>query len=130
MGEDLGDIYNEVTKIMISFKIPFGFSGFDYLRKAILMCIEDEDLMTEVTNKLYPRLAKIFDTNQLHIERNIRSAIEKAYELDGLLALNEHCMQIVYKNEYKFTNSEMIYMIIEIVKLKLMKKDYIKNNCT
>lgn len=126
MDVENNEIYDEVTQILISFKIPFGMSGFDYLRNAVLKCVEEEEYLNQVTNKLYPYLADKFETNQLHIERNIRSAIEKAYDLNGLLTLNEYCKQVVYKNEYKFTNSEMIVLVLEILKIKLYKKYYIK----
>jgi len=119
-------LYNEVTKILIKFKVPLNILGFDILRMAIMKCFYEESFLENITTKLYPYLAEKFDTSRLHIERNIRNAIDKAYEAKGLLTINEYCMEVVYRNNYKFTNSEMISSIVKILSLKVKKEEFLK----
>jgi two-component system response regulator (stage 0 sporulation protein A) len=53
-------------------------SGFRYLVEAIKMVYKNPDILGRVTKKLYPDLARKFQTNPSRVERNIRHAIETA----------------------------------------------------
>ena len=120
-------LFNDVTEILISLKIPPEMSGFDFLREAIIACFIDPSYQNNVTTKLYPFLAESFDTNRMHIERNMRNAIEKAQIYKGLFALNEFCDMLVYTNEKsKYSNSEIIFIVVECLKIKNMKREFKK----
>lgn len=122
------DLYNDITETLISLKIPPEMSGFDYLREAIIACFVDPAFQNNITTRLYPTLAETFDANQMHIERNMRSAIEKARIFNGLFALNEFCDMLVYTNsKTKFSNSEVIFIVVEYIKIKNMKREFVEN---
>lgn len=124
------ELYHEVTMILNNFKIPASMAGFDFLRSAVLECFKHKELCDGNTTLLYKHLAQILETNVPHIERNIRNAIEKAFSLDGLLAINEYCETVVYQNTFKFTNSEFIYSIVEIIRIRMMKKNLARQYCS
>lgn len=118
------DLYNDVTKILNSLKISTDLSGFEYLRKGIILCFLEDEYLENITTRLYPVLAKEYKTNSITVERNIRSAIESAFNIDGLRALNLYYDMIIYRGDCKLTNSELIFIIIEILKLKDLKMKY------
>jgi len=74
------NLASEVTKVMHEIGIPAHVKGFQYIREAILMVVEDVSLLGSVTKELYPRVAKKYDTGGSQVERGIRNAIKLAWE--------------------------------------------------
>lgn len=116
------EVYIEITDILLHCQIKPNVSGFDYLRTAIRMCIEDADLKTGITKRLYPEVGKLFGTSGVTVERGIRTAIESAYNRGGLLEVNELCGAVIYNNDYKLSNSEMITTIVEVLAMRKNKE--------
>ena len=67
-----------VTGILKEFGIPAHLKGYGYLRDAIVSCIDDSQLLENVTKGLYPTVAKHFNTTTSRTERAIRHAIGQA----------------------------------------------------
>jgi len=122
MEEEQSENYRDITIILNNFKVPSNIMGFEYIRSAVLACLEDEALTESITKCIYPYLSKLYDTNIQHIERNIRNAVDRSFELKGMLALNEYCGMVVCNNEHKFTNGEMVFTVLEIMKIRRLKR--------
>lgn len=105
------------------FCIDVSSMGYDYLKRAIELCCEDESLINKVTTELYFIIAREFDVTNLNVERAIRNVLDKAYKEGGMLELNEFFNAIVYKNEEKFSNSEFIAIMVKLIKFQLMKDE-------
>lgn len=119
------------TTILMYLKISPGSLGFDYMRQAIILCYHDKSLIQFVTKKLYPQVGEYFHVKANIVERSIRTAINKAYECGGLLGLNDFYNVIVYTNKFKYTNSELISIIVEKIRIDIMKEEFYsdpKNN--
>lgn len=43
-----------VTKMMLDIGVPAHLNGFRYLREAVMMCLEDMEVVSSVTKLLYP----------------------------------------------------------------------------
>lgn len=113
------------TTILMCLKINPGSLGFDYMRQAIILCYNDRSLLKLITKKLYPQVANIFNVKANIVERSIRAAIDKAYSCGGLLGLNDFYNVIVYTNKFKFTNSELIAIIVEKIRIDIMKEKFL-----
>lgn len=114
---------NEITELLINLKINPNMAGFDYLRAAVDFCLKDEALKSNITTRLYPLLSKRFKTKPSIIERCIRFAITSAFENGGLLYLNNFYDTIVYKNNFIYSNAELISIIVEKIQLdRVLKK--------
>ena len=74
------DIRCYVTRIMLELGMPAHLRGYHYLREAILMSMENMELVGSVTKLLYPEIAKTFQTTNVKVERAIRSVIEVGWE--------------------------------------------------
>jgi two-component system response regulator (stage 0 sporulation protein A) len=69
-----------VTKIIREIGIPANVKGYHYLREAIVLTVNDMEMIDSITKVLYPAVAEKFDTTPSQVERSIRSAINLAWE--------------------------------------------------
>lgn len=110
-----------VTDIIHDIGVPAHIKGYQYLREAILMVIDDMDTINAVTKVLYPAVAKRFDTTASRVERAIRHAIEVAWDRGDLDVLQKYFGYTVNAIKGKPTNSEFIAMIADKISLEQSK---------
>ncbi len=112
------DIESQVTKIIHQIGVPAHIKGYQYLRTAILMTIDDSNIINSVTKVLYPTVAKQYSTTTSRVERAIRHAIEVAWDRGDIDTLNSYFGYTIQNNRGKPTNSEFIAMIADNLRLK------------
>lgn len=117
-GNTPPDIETQVTKIIHQIGVPAHIKGYQYLRTAILMTINDNDIINSVTKVLYPSVAKKYATTTSRVERAIRHAIEVAWDRGDIDTLNSYFGYTIQNNRGKPTNSEFIAMIADNLRLK------------
>ncbi len=113
------DLEAHVTRIIHQVGIPAHIKGYRYLRFAIMMVVQDNRIIGEVTKTLYPTVAREFDTTSSRVERAIRHAIEVAWDRGDVDVLNSYFGYTVQNCKGKPTNSEFIAMIADHLRLKL-----------
>jgi len=92
--------------------------GYQYLREAIILTINDMDIINAVTKVLYPAVAKKFNTTPSRVERAIRHAIEVAWDRGDIEVLQRFFGYTVSNIKGKPTNSEFIAMIADNLSLR------------
>lgn len=102
-----------ITKIFISVGIPPHIKGYQYLREAIKLSIEDPDIINSITKKLYPGVAQRFDTSPSKVERAIRHAIEVGWNRGKIENINSLFGVRVYSQNEKPTNGEFIALVAD-----------------
>ncbi|MFA5562057.1 MAG: sporulation transcription factor Spo0A [Eubacteriales bacterium] len=112
------DIETQVTKIIHQIGVPAHIKGYQYLRTAILLTINDNEIINSVTKVLYPSVAKKYATTTSRVERAIRHAIEVAWDRGDIDTLNSYFGYTIQNNRGKPTNSEFIAMIADNMRLK------------
>ena len=117
-SRDETDLEAQVTKIIHQIGVPAHIKGYQYLRTAIIMTIEDTEVINSVTKVLYPSVAKQYSTTSSRVERAIRHAIEVAWDRGDLDVLNSFFGYTVQNSRGKPTNSEFIAMIADNLRLK------------
>ena len=113
-----------VTSIIHEVGVPAHIKGYQYVREAIMITVENMDVINSVTKVLYPEVAKRYHTTPSRVERAIRHAIEVAWDRGDLETLQRFFGYTVSNAKGKPTNSEFIAMISDQIRLKL------KNNTT
>ncbi len=108
-----------VTAIIHEVGVPAHIKGYQYLREAILITVDDMDVINAVTKVLYPAVAKKFGTTPSRVERAIRHAIEVAWDRGDLETLQKYFGYTVSNAKGKPTNSEFIAMIADRLNLQL-----------
>ena len=101
----------KVTAIIHEVGVPAHIKGYQYLREAICIAVDDMDVINAVTKVLYPAVAKKFGTTSSRVERAIRHAIEVAWDRGDLETLQKYFGYTVSNAKGKPTNSEFIAMI-------------------
>ena len=113
------DIELVISDIMRQIVVPAHIKGYQYLRKAIMLCVEDSEMMGSVTKILYPTVAKEFKTTSSRVERAIRHAIEVAWDRGDVDVLSSYFGYTIQSQRGKPTNSEFIAMIADKITLAL-----------
>lgn len=108
----------EVTKIIHQVGVPAHIKGYQYLREAILMVIDEMSLLGAVTKELYPSIARKYSTTPSRVERAIRHAIELAWDRGNVEVINRFFGYTVHMDRGKPTNSEFIAMIADKLRLE------------
>lgn len=112
------NLENRVTDMIHEIGIPAHIKGYHYLRDAILMAIEDMDVLNAITKILYPTVAKKHHTTSSRVERAIRHAIEVAWGRGKLDTLDELFGYTVSHCKGKPTNSEFIALVSDTIRLE------------
>lgn len=123
-GEEPGHLSGEsqnlestVTSIIHEIGVPAHIKGYQYLREAIMIAVDDMDVINAVTKVLYPEVAKRFSTTPSRVERAIRHAIEVAWDRGDVDTLNSYFGYTIHNLRGKPTNSEFIAMIADKMRL-------------
>ncbi|MBE6966852.1 MAG: sporulation transcription factor Spo0A [Ruminococcaceae bacterium] len=107
-----------VTDIIHEIGVPAHIKGYQYLREAIILTVNDMEIINAVTKALYPAVARKFQTTPSRVERAIRHAIEVAWDRGDLETLQRFFGYTVSNIKGKPTNSEFIAMIADCLSLR------------
>ncbi len=113
------DIEVIVSDIMHQIGVPAHIKGYMYLREAIILSINNTEMMGSVTKLLYPTVAKTYKTTSSRVERAIRHAIEVAWDRGDVDVLSSYFGYTIQSSRGKPTNSEFIAMIADKLRLQL-----------
>ena len=108
-----------VTNTIHEIGVPAHIKGYQYIRDAIIMTINDMDTINAVTKVMYPAIAKKYNTTSSRVERAIRHAIEVAWDRGDIEVLQSFFGYTVSNVKGKPTNSEFISMISDKLRLKI-----------
>ncbi|MBQ8852302.1 MAG: sporulation transcription factor Spo0A [Oscillibacter sp.] len=115
------DLKDMVTEIIHDVGVPAHIKGYQYLRYAIILAVNDMEIINAVTKVLYPTVADYFGTTPSRVERAIRHAIEVAWDRGDLETLQRYFGYTVSNAKGKPTNSEFIAMIADRLTLEIKR---------
>lgn len=108
-----------ITDIIHQIGVPAHIKGYHYLREAIIMAVNDIEIMNSVTKCLYPSVAKKHGTTSSRVERAIRHAIEVAWDRGDVDVLNSYFGYTIHSGKGKPTNSEFIALIADKLRVNM-----------
>ena len=117
--EEQKDLNVVITEILHQIGVPAHIKGYQYVREAIRLTVEDPEMLNSVTKVLYPTVAKNFKSTSSRVERAIRHGIEVAWDRGDVDVLNSYFGYTIQNNRGKPTNSEFIAMIADKLRLRL-----------
>ncbi|MBQ4266091.1 MAG: sporulation transcription factor Spo0A [Clostridia bacterium] len=112
------NLEERIANLFLTVGIPAHIKGYQYLREAVKMVIENPDLMGRITKELYPGIAHRFGTTSSKVERAIRHAIEVAWNRGRIEALDEAFGRNVCSLDDKPTNGEFIALVSDRLRIK------------
>lgn len=108
----------DVTAIIHEIGVPAHIKGYQYLREAIIMSVNDIEMLNSITKILYPTIAKKYQTTASRVERAIRHAIEVAWSRGKMDTIDELFGYTINNGKGKPTNSEFIALIADRIRLE------------
>ncbi|MBQ7327731.1 MAG: sporulation transcription factor Spo0A [Clostridia bacterium] len=102
-----------ISNIFISIGIPAHIKGYQFLREAVKLAVEEPDIIGSITKKLYPTIAERFETSSSKVERGMRHAIEVAWNRGKIENINNIFGLKIYNRNEKPTNGELIALIAD-----------------
>ena len=112
------DLEKDVTEMIHEIGVPAHIKGYQYLREAIMMSVEDSEMLGSITKVLYPTIAAKYQTTSSRVERAIRHAIEVAWSRGRMETLNSLFGYTISTGKGKPTNSEFIALIADKIRLQ------------
>ena len=103
----------KISNIFISIGIPAHIKGYQFLREAVKLAVEEPEIIGSITKKLYPTIAQKFETSSSKVERGMRHAIEVAWNRGKIENINSLFGFKVYSSNDKPTNGELIALIAD-----------------
>ncbi|MDE7282958.1 MAG: sporulation transcription factor Spo0A [Lachnospiraceae bacterium] len=116
------DLEKDVTNMIHEIGVPAHIKGYQYLREAIMMSVEDVEMLGSITKVLYPTIAAKYQTTPSRVERAIRHAIEVAWSRGKMETLDSLFGYTINTGKGKPTNSEFIALIAD--KIRLQYRNY------
>ena len=107
-GEDVDE---QITNLFLTLGIPAHIKGYQYLRAAVRMVMDDHDVINRITKELYPGIARRFNTSASKVERAMRHAIDVAWQRGRVESVNQMYGYKLFKREDKPTNGEFIALV-------------------
>ena len=112
------NLEKDVTDMIHEIGVPAHIKGYQYLREAIMMSVEDIEMLNSITKILYPTIAKKYQTTPSRVERAIRHAIEVAWSRGKMETLDSLFGYTINTGKGKPTNSEFIALIADKIRLQ------------
>ena len=115
--DELQALQRQVTAVIHEVGVPAHIKGYQYVREAIIIAVQDMEVINAVTKVLYPEVARRYNTTPSRVERAVRHAIEVAWDRGDLETLQRYFGYTVSNTKGKPTNSEFIAMIADKIRL-------------
>ena len=105
-------LQRDVTSLMFNLGIPSHVKGYKCIKHAVVLSMENEELLESVTKLLYPELAKDLGINYGSVEHSIRNAIKSAWKKNNK---NKYYKQLGFNDEIenKPTSKTLILSMVQ-----------------
>ena len=115
------DYENEVRRALLELGVPDHIVGHQYLIDAILMNIQNEGAVANLTKPggVYCEIGRKHDTTQYRVERAIRHAVEVGWSRSDLDAIFAYFGNTVSPEKGKPTNGEFIARVSNAVRMRV-----------
>ena len=114
------DLERRIFKFQTQLGIRSNIKGYNYIKTAITLAYNDSTILESVTKRLYPDIAKIYNTTASRVERAIRHALETAWMNRNVDVINDIFGYSVCADKAKPTNSEFIAHVVNAMQMNLI----------
>lgn len=119
-SQDNLTIESLTAKLLSQLGFPVHVSAYNYLIHAIEIVVNDPCAVNMVTKKVYPVIAKRFNTLESRVERSLRYLIETAWKTIKQEILYQH-FALSLRASNKPSNSELIAVLADKIRLDIVK---------
>lgn len=116
-----GGLESRIMGVIQRIGLPPGSKGYHYSQYAIKRLVEDRSLMEQITTKLYPEIAEKYGSTVGRVERNIRHAIETAWNKGDLEYIQQLFGYTVDEEKGKPTNAAFLATVVNYIQLSMYR---------
>ena len=109
------ELFEKITDLIRKLGVPAHVKGYNYIRTAILLAIQDVTMLDQITKILYPTIARKFNTTPSRVERAIRHAIEVCWMRENV-TVRQEIFGFTVSGKCKPTNSEFIALLADMLR--------------
>lgn len=109
------DMRRRTTHLLHEIGIPANLCGHEYLREAVLMVANENEVYGKMTKIVYPSIAEKYSKSSSSVEKAIRTALDVAWMRGKTDLLDEIFGFTVNIQKGKPTNSEFIALLADYV---------------
>lgn len=117
----LREVERRAVRYMEDLGVPPHYKGRAYLKDAIVMVVEDRELIRRVTKELYPRVASLHHTSAFKVERAIRHAIETTVARGNLALIEAMFAHLMDERRTRPTNSSFIARMADQIRADMTR---------
>lgn len=110
-----GNLYKNIIEALDVYGISHKLIGYTYIKECIVLGVESRCSILNFSHQIYPLIACKYNTCTSNVDKNIRTAIRKAYANNPKLFENDELGRVA------LTNVGFLNYIIEKVKVKCME---------
>jgi two-component system response regulator (stage 0 sporulation protein A) len=107
------NIDQKIMNIFLSLGIPPHLKGYQYLREAVKIVLDDPAIIYSITKGLYPKVADRFGVTPTKVELAMRHTLEVAWQRSKMDNINEVFGCDIYIKNCKPTNGEFIALVAD-----------------
>ncbi len=104
----------KLYKVLLKCGVQPHLQGFEYIGEAVKMVAEDKSVIRKVTTTIYPAVARKFNRRTANVERAIRHACERAFDIMTPDMIYEVFGNTLDSCKGKATNAHFIAAVAEI----------------
>jgi two-component system response regulator (stage 0 sporulation protein A) len=108
---------NNIALKLQAVGVPAHLLGYEYLKSALSICMDNPAAIRAMTTGLYPAIAAAHDTTASKVERGIRHAIEACWDRCDMDTLEIVFGRIVASREKQPSNTEFIAVLAEQLRM-------------
>ena len=110
-----GEIYKNIITYLERYGISPKHIGYSYIKECVAIGVENTSGILNYSNNIYPIIATRYHTCTGNVDKNIRTAIKKAYEHNPTIFEDDDI------TNRALTNAGFLNYIIEKVKIKCIE---------
>ena len=122
MNNNNYEVLVRTTEILYSLGLPATLKGFYHVRRAIILTVEDPDMIHPITRKLYPMVASEFEVTRFRVERDIRYGIEYIWNNGNIKRCEEIFGYTIDPEKGRPSNSHFISMVAEKIRREMKQQ--------
>ena len=108
-----------LRQILLELGAPDHLLGHAYVIRGVLLVVQDQMYINNITFGLYPQLAAEFDTTASRVERAMRHLIEVTWTRGDWEVLRRYFGNTVSPDRGKPTNGEFVARLANVVKRRM-----------
>ncbi len=113
---DEEDLDEKITHLLWQMGVPENLKGYGYLKSAVCLAMDDEEMLRCITKVLYSKEAKCYETTEIRVERAIRNAINVTFSKGNLSDILQFLGKDLTCKKLKPTNGELIKFLTQTAK--------------